>query len=189
MSSEAAAAAAPAAFEPRAFVAGVREAFARQPESVATFESIMRELNAGRGSATAAECLPLLGALLAPHPQLIELLNGSLPEAFRIDPRQPGAPLPASSPAHYELPWREAPRAVVDVPRAASAHAFLRRVSERLGDQQYRAFLAAFRALRADGSVYDDVAAMLSGHADIGAEFVSRCPAFLFRREAARGIG
>lgn len=164
-----------AAFDPAVFVAQVREAFAGQPEQQASFMSTLSDFN--RGSTPPAECLPRLGALLAPHAELIEALNRSLPEGYRIDPRDPAAPIAAASSAHFELPHALPPHKGVPLPAPGSAHDLLAVVRDRLGDEAYRIFLSATREMRygAEGA-YEAVLALLDGHTDLQREFEMLIP-------------
>lgn len=159
-----------AAFDPAVFVAQVRAAFAGQPEQLASFMGTMSDFN--KGAAPPADCLPRLGALLAPHAELIESLNRSLPEGYRIDPRDPAAPIAAASAAAFELSHELPPHKGVGLPPPGSAHDLLAVVRDRLGDDAYRTFLGATREMRfgADGG-YDNILALLDGHADLQNEF------------------
>lgn len=163
------------AFDPANFVAQVREAFAGQPEQQATFMATLSDYN--RGSVPPSECLPRLGALLAANTDLIEALNSSLPEGYRIDPRDPAAPIAAASPAHFELPHALPPHKGVQLPPPISAHDLLALVRDRLGDENYRLFLAATREMRyGSEGAYDTLLAMLDGHADLQREFAQLIP-------------
>jgi hypothetical protein len=163
------------AFDPANFVAQVREAFAGQPEHQATFMATLSDFN--RGSAPPSECLPRLGALLAAHSDLIEALNSSLPEGYRIDPRDPAAPIAAASSTHFELPHAVPPHKGVQLPPPISAHDLLALVRDRLGDEDYRMFLAATREMRyGTEGAYDTVLAMLEGHSDLQREFAHLIP-------------
>ncbi len=163
------------AFDPANFVAQVREAFAGQPEQQATFMATLSDYN--RGSVPPSECLPRLGALLAAHTDLIEALNSSLPEGYMIDPRDPAAPIAAASSAHFELPHALPPHNGVQLPPPISAHNLLALVRDRLGDEDYKLFLAATREMRygLEGA-YDTVLAMLDAHADLQREFAQLIP-------------
>ena len=163
------------AFDPAAFVAQVREAFAGQPEQQATFMATLSDFN--RGSVPPSECLPRLGALLAAHTDLIESLNSSLPDGYRIDPRDPAAPIAAASTTHFDLPNAVPPHKGVQLPPPISAHELLALVRDRLGDEGYRQFLAGTREMRyGSEGAYDTTLAMLDGHADLQQEFAQLIP-------------
>lgn len=164
-----------ASFDPADFVAKVREAFAGEPEQQATFMATLSDYN--RGSVPPSECLPRLGALLAARTDLIEALNSSLPEGYRIDPRDPAAPIAAASSAHFELPHALPAHKGVQLPPPISAHDLLALVRDRLGDEDYRGFLAATREMRygSEGG-YDTVMQMLDGYSDLQREFAQLIP-------------